>query len=98
MLYAVFNFLPVVYFTKCASQYFNEGILTCGPLRYKGTDFWGGESTNEMDTFHINNRSLHVHPLTSVITAVSISVFATAVLSLVHSYVINRNEFIHSTQ
>ena len=95
MRYAVFNFLPIVYFTKCASQYLTENILTCGQLRYKGTDFGGVESTNKMDTFHINNRSLHVHLLSSVITAVSISAFchSSAVFCTFISY---QSEWFHT--
>jgi hypothetical protein len=34
-LYGVFNFLSLMCFIKCASQYFKERISICSQLRYK---------------------------------------------------------------
>ena len=35
MLYTVFHFLSLVYFTKSAPQYITERIISCGQWRYK---------------------------------------------------------------
>jgi len=83
ILYVVFNFLCIVYFTKCASQYIREKALICGQSRYNFRYFGGGGGGGRRHTnltvSYISHSATSVL-LTSVITNVSISAFTTTVL------------------
>jgi len=95
MLYEIFKFLCIVYFTKCAPQYINESILYCGLLKYK-FNILQEDSRHSNGQFSLRVQSAVCVLLSAVFTNVSISDFSPIVNSYIKLHVMNRNKSLHS--